>query len=78
MRHGIDLTQAETETPDQLVVVEELPVSMNASARGIYLLRLEAVLTSKLGRPVTVYLKAADDRNALRKFRGVLIHDDSR
>ena len=44
-----------------------------ASVRGPNLLRLEALLKTIIDPAIEVYLEAKEDKNKLRKFRGVQI-----
>ena len=57
-------------------VTSRLRHSMSAAERGLMLLAAEAMLKAEMDPAVTLWLQALEDRNALRKFRGVVIHDD--
>ena len=74
--HGIDLSHAETPTPKHDIATVELPEKYQAAhLRGAYLLDMEKESVEKLGVPVAVYLWPVQDKNAIRKFRGVTVKE---
>ena len=56
------------------VVILQLTRELPAAKRGALLLFVESKLRELLDNGITAYLEAADDRNALRKLRGVTIN----
>jgi hypothetical protein len=50
-----------------------VPETMKAAERGPLLLRVEAFLRANVEPSLLVYLEAVQDRNALRRLRGVRV-----
>jgi len=48
-----------------------LTKEMSASERGIYLLDLEVSIKNNIDEAITVWLLPKDDKNKLRKLRGI-------
>lgn len=56
-------------------VIVELQKPLTAGKRGTVLLDAEDIL-KRYDPSITIYLQAKDDKNPLRKLRGVMINDD--
>lgn len=54
-------------------VICEIPEGMKAAERGPLLLSVERLLMDNVDAGIRVYLEPAQDRNALRRLRGVKV-----
>ena len=74
-QHNCDMDVINTKPRAEVIV--KFRKSLNAAERGTALLDAENILKS-CDSAITIYLEAKDDKNPLRKFRGVVINDDRR
>lgn len=73
--HNCEMDVVTTNLRGEVIVQFRQP--LNSAERGTALLVAESFLKS-YDPAITIYLEAKDDKNPLRKFRGVVINDDRR
>lgn len=80
--HGFPFAVVSSDRRAELVLKVRGPglstAQMTPMGRGALLLDAEAMLRAEIDPAITVYLQPAQDKNALRKLRGVVVHDDRR